>query len=453
MEAVIKKGILGEKYRDLSFRRAFILTVFITFTTVICLSAAGILGCVALRNHLLPDPNAVILKLELRDENDQPLTLENRITLGDEPMQIPQIVFLTEDGHPEPKLADLSLMKVSVVKLEKSIDRIGPRRRLAYQACGVFTVLFPVLLSVSGILVCGFSFYRQKMERPLALLNRAVEKIASEDLDFTLEYESRDEMGRLCASFEKMRRVLLENHRTLWNMAEERRLLQASVAHDLRNPIAILAGYVEYLQLGLGKGGVSRRRLATIADRLEDTVNRLSQYTESVRHLNRMEDMEILRVPVDAAKFARKMTEDFEILASDAQIRLEAVFDLPRPDPERSDPLTVAMDRDVVYRVAENLMNNALRFAREKVLIAFSVEKDPTTAGRCFFTVEIRDDGPGFPEQLLKGRERPFPHVSGEKGHSGLGLTIAELLCKKHGGRLELSNPPSGALAKAFLGL
>ena len=58
----------------------------------------------------------------------------------------------------------------------------------------------------------------------------------------------QDELGRLCAAFEKMRQTLYENNRQMWSMLEERRALQASVAHDLRNPIAIMTGYVEYLQ-------------------------------------------------------------------------------------------------------------------------------------------------------------------------------------------------------------
>ena len=59
---------------------------------------------------------------------------------------------------------------------------------------------------------------------------------------------SADELGQLCAAFESMRQALVDNNRLLWDMLEERRALQASVAHDLRNPIAIMGGYVEHLQ-------------------------------------------------------------------------------------------------------------------------------------------------------------------------------------------------------------
>ncbi len=444
---------LMKKYRDLSFRRAFVLTVLAAFAAVAFLSAAGIWGCVAFRNYLVPDPNAVMLKIEYQNEKGRTCSAEYRVTLGEEAFQVPWITE-AEDGEPVPELADISSLKVSAVKLGKSIDLIGPRRRLAYRILGVLTALLPLLFSVAGILVCGFFFYRHKMKEPLALLNRAMENITSENLDFSLKYESRDEMGQLCGSFEKMRGVLSENYRTLWNMAQERRLLQASVAHDLRNPIAILAGYAEYLRIGLEKGTLSGERLLTIAGRMEDTAGRLSQYTESVRYLNRMEDVELHPVPVNAPEFVRKMTEDFEILAKEADLRLEAVCRLQEKETEGSCEQTVTMDCDVVYRIAENLMNNALRFARQTVKIVFDLEEESPTAGKRFFTVEICDDGPGFPEELLGRKSDFFAHASGEREHSGLGLAIADILCKKHGGRLELSNSGeglSGGAAKLFI--
>ncbi len=440
METLMKRGGFKKKYLDLSFRKAFILTVLVTFAVVAVLSAAGIFGCTVFRNYLLPDPNSVMLKMEYRNEDGTPCTVENKIVLGEEPLLLPRLLAVTKEGDLKPELADVSSLRVSAVKMERGIDRIGPRRRLAYQACGVLMICFPVCLSVTGILLCGFIFYRQKMEKPLALLNRAMEDIASEDLDFTFVYDSRDEMGRLCASFEKMRRVLSENHKALWRMAEERRLLQASVAHDLRNPIAILAGYIEYLQIGLEKGEMPRERLATIVRRLDDTVNRLSQYTESVRYLNRMEDMELCRVPINVWEFAGKMTQDFKILASDADIRLEAAYQLPQRDAGQPESQTVAIDSDVVYRIAENLMRNALGFARQKIRLTFGLEDGLAEDAR-YFTIEICDDGPGFSKGPQKER--------------GLGLTIVNLLLQKHGGYLQLSDGggdlPGGASAKAFI--
>ena len=88
-------------------------------------------------------------------------------------------------------------------------------------------------------------FYHKVLEPPITVLMEATAHIQDRDLNFQITFDGQDELGRLCAAFEKMRQTLYENNRQMWSMLEERRALQASVAHDLRNPIAIMTGYVE----------------------------------------------------------------------------------------------------------------------------------------------------------------------------------------------------------------
>lgn len=90
-----------------------------------------------------------------------------------------------------------------------------------------------------------FLFYRNKLKVPFEKLMSASVSIGNNDLDFTLEYDRKDEMGRLCAEFEVMRRQLAENNRWMWQMVENEKALRASIAHDIRSPLAVLKGYHE----------------------------------------------------------------------------------------------------------------------------------------------------------------------------------------------------------------
>ncbi|MDE5680482.1 MAG: sensor histidine kinase, partial [Lachnospiraceae bacterium] len=93
------------------------------------------------------------------------------------------------------------------------------------------------------------------------------------------------------------------------------------------------------------------------------------------------------------------------------------------------------------------ILNNALRYARETVTLSFEMENRT-------LCISVRDDGCGFSEEILKNKSRLLMPVAGEDGHCGLGLTISRLLCKKHDGRLELSNPlTGGALVKIIVGV
>ena len=53
--------------------------------------------------------------------------------------------------------------------------------------------------------------------------------IGRKDLDFTVSYASEDEMGRLCASFEEMRKSLEENQKEMWKLVEDQKQLNAAL--------------------------------------------------------------------------------------------------------------------------------------------------------------------------------------------------------------------------------
>ena len=267
---------LGRKYGDLSLRKAFVLTVLFTFCVVVAASALSIWGCVAFRKYLLPDSNSVYVDLEMEETGGKVTTMGRLVKLGEEMTTIP-LFWAEADGEPVVSIFDLSSIQVAAVKVENTFESLSPKRKLAYRVSGIMMVALPLFFSATGILLCGFFFYRYKLSKPLKLLVSATEQITSKDLDFTLSYDNKDEMGRLCRSFEQMRQVLDENNRALWKMIEERKLLQASVAHDLRNPIAIISGYAEYLQMNLSRDTFTRDRIAIIADHIYLSACRLKK--------------------------------------------------------------------------------------------------------------------------------------------------------------------------------
>ena len=67
------------------------------------------------------------------------------------------------------------------------------------------------LYSAGCILAAVLLFYRNRLKQPIAKLRMASEKISNSDLDFSIDYDSQDELGELCASFEIMRKTLADN--------------------------------------------------------------------------------------------------------------------------------------------------------------------------------------------------------------------------------------------------
>ena len=424
---------LKKKYYNLPLRKFFVISVLFTICFVAALSGMVIFGCTAFRHYLLPDPNAVYLTIEQTLSDGSTVTSVQLFEFDNDPQKFAQLV---SDQKEQNTVLD---EKYSIQKIEKSYDTMGPKRKLAYQSCGVIMVAFPAVSSIIGILLCGLYFYKRKLAEPLKLLSDATAKIASKDLDFSIQYGFNDEMGALCQSFEHMRMALYENNKILWRMLEERKLMQASIAHDLRNPIAIIEGYTEYLQLNLPNGKLSIQRILRISDNLNKAAKRLEYYTESIKMINQFEDVKMNPKKTPVLEFLKDIEDDFSIIASGSNIQLIVTNNLK--------DCFVKFDATAVYRILENIFGNAIRFAKEKITISFSTEKQ-------YLIISVSDDGCGFSDDILENNSNLLLPKPKEDGHMGIGLTISRILCQKHGGNLELSNnEKNGATVKIIIGI
>lgn len=282
-------------------------------------------------------------------------------------------------------------------------------------------VCAPLYAALCMIAAVGL-FYRNRLKKPLAELLGAAEKIAANDLDFAIQYASPDELGRLCQSFEIMRRRLAANFAEMWRLAEERRQLNAAFAHDLRTPLTVLKGYNEMLQLS---ADAETGRTAAIMSR---HIARLENYTAGMSHLQRLEELPPQRRPVSLAALHELLAESAQMICArqGRELRWQCAA------------AEVCVDAEFVSRVTDNLLENAARYARRQVDLDLQAQGGG-------LLLAVRDDGPGFaPESLSRVLE---PYFSGENNraeHFGLGLYICRLLCRQHGGYLQVRNREGG---------
>lgn len=138
-----------------------------------------------------------------------------------------------------------------------------PYRMLASLAIASVPVMFVICF-----LVAGRRFYNARLRQPIAQMDGAARRIAANDLDFHVEAERSDELGRLCEQFEAMRSELERAERALWRAAERQREVQVATAHRLRTPLTVIKGRAQYL---VRIAGTERERAAAEAiDRQTD---------------------------------------------------------------------------------------------------------------------------------------------------------------------------------------
>lgn len=284
----------------------------------------------------------------------------------------------------------------------------------------------PLLFSLCMI-IAVFAFYQNKLKKPLDILDVASQRISDNDLDFAIDYTSKDEMGKLCASFEKMRFSLWSNNRLMWRQIEQRKHLNAAFAHDLRTPLTVLKGYAEILQFNDDMQATKETAIT-----MSKHIARLEQYVDTMSSLQRIEDVVPDLQKVDLKNVLPQVKQMAELICE--KVEKICVF-----QSELTEQIAY-LDIEMFSQVIENIITNAVRYANRNITIAL-IEQDN------IISVAVLDDGAGFSaESLEKAGEPYYTEETDKTRHFGLGLYICKVLCRNHGGDIKIDNVDGGGL-------
>jgi two-component system sensor histidine kinase PilS (NtrC family) len=217
--------------------------------------------------------------------------------------------------------------------------------------------------------------------------------------------------------------------------------LSASLAHEIRNPLASIRSSVE--QLARSKhADEDERFLSGLIVRESDRLSRLlSEFIDFARvRATHFVPLDLHSVVVAVVRLIRAHPD----CRPDAAITIEG------------DHTLLEGDEDLLHRVVANLVLNAVQAARGPIRVIVSVataqasEIPHGTNLDHAIRLQVRDNGPGIPEEV---RERLFqPFVSGRSGGSGLGLAIVQRAVEAHRGLVLVdSGPGSGTTFTIFL--
>ncbi|SHO53259.1 HAMP domain-containing sensor histidine kinase [Anaerocolumna xylanovorans] len=275
-----------------------------------------------------------------------------------------------------------------------------------------------------AIVMVSHMYYKNKLREPLEILKKEMEAMGRDDLSLDCRYLSGDEMGDICEAFNRMRLQLIDNRKNVWKLVKDQRELNAAFAHDIRTPLTVMKGYTQILRKFQPGGQISEEKLFEMLSLIENQVDRLEEFSGTMKEINTFEDLELKREKSTAGELLSQIEKLlFGMEASGISARLNCE--------EGYEGEEIFLDNRAALEVAENLISNALRYAREKIQVQIQLEN-----GKLF--LYIKDDGAGFDKRALLNAKKPY--FTTEKGHFGIGLTICKLLCEKHGGTLEMTN-------------
>jgi two-component system OmpR family sensor kinase len=280
-----------------------------------------------------------------------------------------------------------------------------------------------LFVAITGV---GAYWLARRALSPVERLRRQAAVISDRDDDAVLEVpRTKDEIAALAGT---MNDLLSRLRRAL----ERERAFVADASHELRSPLAILRGELELA----AKPGRSTAELATAVRSSAEEADRLIRITDSLLLLARGDAgrLGLQRSETDLRHlFGRSVSA---ARASLAAAGVSCRIDVPAGTRGLVDP-------DRIRQAVDNLLGNALRFAPAGSVIVIAAREDGPD-----LRIEVRDDGPGFPEEFLPHAferfRRPDAGRSRDGGGAGLGLTIVQAICTAHGGRATARNAPGG---------
>ncbi len=264
-------------------------------------------------------------------------------------------------------------------------------------------------------LVMGI-FLARSFARPLRALTSAAHRMAEGELDQEVRVSSRDEIGQLTQAFNSMSTAVSKANAL-------RRQMTADIAHDLRTPLTVIAGYVESMRDKVLKPTPER------LDLIHSEIERLQVMVEDLRTLSRADagELTLNRQRVSPRTLLEHVAAVYHHQAE--QKRIALITDLPDELPE------VLVDETRLAQVLGNIINNALRFTPEGGTILLGASRVEGSV-----QLYVQDTGSGIqPKDLPYIFERFYradKSRTNTEGASGLGLAIARALVTAHGGTI-----------------
>ena len=276
---------------------------------------------------------------------------------------------------------------------------------------GILTAVVIGILLAEGIL------------KPIRRLTEASEQMAQGALGQQVDVTSKDEIGRLGESFNRMSADLARAD-------AERKRLTADITHDLSTPLQIISGYIEMYENG--DVSLNPRQLGIIKTELES----LRRLVGDLTMLTQAEGggVEILLSPVAPNHLLEQIAQAFHPIASQQGVNFRLDLD--------ETPVMINVDEGRMLQVLKNLIENALRHtpAGGTVTLASKVGEQ--------VELSVADTGDGISAEDLPLIFERFYQTdkarTGSKGKMGLGLAICKALVELQGASIKAESPGLG---------
>lgn len=268
----------------------------------------------------------------------------------------------------------------------------------------------------AGFIVIIFGYIYFAVLRPFGKLKAFAQSISQGDFDVPLNYERSNYFGEFTWAFDCMRNEITKSRANEKEAIENNKTIIATLSHDIKTPIASIRAYSEGLEANMDTSPEKRRKYAGVIMRKCDEVAKLTNDL-FLHSLSNLDKLKIVPETFELCGFLSGIIEEIAAERNDVSFR----------NPRFS--VIVTADKNRLTQIAENLINNARKYAKTDIEVFITRENNAVN-------IHFRDYGGGIPDEdmpfifdkFYRGR-----NCANEQG-SGLGLYIVKYLAEKMGG-------------------
>jgi len=296
-----------------------------------------------------------------------------------------------------------------------------PERHMVLLVAGAGAV------AICGVLLVVLTY---TVQRPMVELQQKISQLGSGDLSANVSFAHRnDEIGDLGRNFNQMVSQLRESrleierlHRTQMSRAEHLATLgemATGLAHEIRNPLAGIAGVIEIIGRDLPATSPAR----SVVKDVRQEIARINHIVTDLLQTARPHPPKVRKSDLNTTVEHAVMLGRQQALAKSVEIALHKDPTLPE----------VEHDSDQIHQVLLNLLLNSLQAIEQNGKVTVSLESHGKTA-----VVQVIDNGRGIAPDHLPNIFRPFYTTKGDG--TGLGLSLARRIVEDHQGRIDVSS-------------
>ena len=294
----------------------------------------------------------------------------------------------------------------------------------------------PILCVVSVLFfILAFGYIYIAILKPFDKMKDFAVQIAAGDFSVPLQYQRSNYFGEFTWAFDSMRNELIKLRANEKEAIENNKTVIATLSHDIKTPISSIRAYIEALSANMDSSYEKRERYLTVITRKCDEVARLSDdlFLHSISDLDKLKiNPEIIEI----GSFMEHVIKEVAAEQNDVHFQKNDVT------------AVVNADKNRLIQIAENLINNARKYAKTDIDV-FLVRED------CQVTLHFRHYGCGIPDDNMPFIFDKFYRGNncGSEQGSGLGLYIVKYVTEKMEGTVTLMNHKNGLEAVVSLPL